>query len=76
MIRIVLADDREEIRDYICEIIAGEHGLMEVVGAAADSLEAIRLVDRLLPDVVLMDVQMETRTAGIDAIEVIRGSHP
>jgi len=81
-----LADDGEDIRDYLCEIIANEHcssehdsneySSMEVIGTAANSRDAIELVDKLLPDIVLMDIQMETRTAGIDAIEIIRSKHP
>lgn len=43
----------------------------EVVGHAVDGQEAIQLAQRLLPDLILMDVRLEGATSGIDAARVI-----
>jgi DNA-binding NarL/FixJ family response regulator len=54
MVGIVIVDGHEEYRNYLCDYLSNQRDF-EVVGAAADSYEAIRLVDTHKPDVVLMD---------------------
>ncbi len=65
-IRILIADDNSEVRDYFSGILRHEQD-MELVGIAASGAEAVSLALKTLPDIVLMDIQMETRTAGISA---------
>ena len=48
-VRIVVADDNLQLRNMITEYL-GEQSGMEVVGAAANGLEAIELVQEQLPD--------------------------
>ena len=67
MIRVVLVDDQELFREGVRTIIDAQDG-MGVVGQAADGLEAIRLVDELEPDVVLMDIRMPE----MDGVEATR----
>jgi DNA-binding NarL/FixJ family response regulator len=75
VIRIVLADDQELVREGIRMMLDAESDL-EVVGEAADGNEALQLARALDPDVVLMDVRMPNLD-GIEATARIphTGSH-
>jgi two-component system chemotaxis response regulator CheB len=55
--RVVVVDDSATSRLLLVEILRADPGI-EVVGQAADGLEAVDLVKRLRPDIVTMDVQM------------------
>lgn len=55
-VRVVLVDDHAVIRAGMRHLLAA--GNIDVVGEAADGAEAIKVVERLRPDVVLMDLQM------------------
>ncbi|MDR0997602.1 MAG: response regulator transcription factor [Treponema sp.] len=74
-IRILIADDAAEIVNYFAGIIQREEDL-EVAGLAFSGEEAVAKAQELDPHLVLMDIQMETKTAGIDAIERIRAFNP
>jgi DNA-binding NarL/FixJ family response regulator len=63
--RVVLADDQALVRTGFRMILSVEDDI-EVVGEAADGAEAVDVVRRLRPDVVLMDVQMPG-TDGVQA---------
>ncbi|GFE26971.1 MULTISPECIES: response regulator [Streptomyces] len=56
-IRVLLADDEELIRHAIALILRHADGI-DVVGAAANGAEAVRLATEHRPDVVLLDVRM------------------
>ncbi|NLN66362.1 MAG: response regulator transcription factor [Clostridiaceae bacterium] len=75
IIKVFIADDAPEIRSYFQMIMKNEPD-MEVVGTASSGKEAVEKVMKLCPDIVLMDIQMENRMAGIEAIEQIREINP
>jgi pilus assembly protein CpaE len=56
-IRVLIVDDIPETRDHLAKLLGFESDV-EVVGAAASGAEAIELAAKLLPDVVLMDINM------------------
>lgn len=66
-ITVLLVDDQELFREGVRVIVDAQEG-MRVVGAAGDGLEAIRLIEQLQPDVVLMDIRMPE----MDGVEASR----
>jgi NarL family two-component system response regulator LiaR len=74
VIRVLLADDHAVVRQGLRTFLDLQDEI-EVVGEAADGAEAVAAVERLEPDVVLMDLVMP-EVDGIDAIRRIREQRP
>ncbi|MBB5892737.1 response regulator [Kutzneria kofuensis] len=69
MIRVLLVDDQELMRMGFRMVLNAQEDL-EVIGEAADGVDAVRLAEELRPDVVLMDVRMP-RLDGVEATKQI-----
>lgn len=73
-IRVLVVDDHPVVRRGIRSLLAEEEGF-EVVGEAANGKEALEQVEKLHPDVILMDLVMPEMN-GVEAIQRITASYP
>lgn len=73
-IRVLLADDQSLFRHGLSNII-GDWPDIQVVGAAADGVEAVALARRFNPDVVLMDINMPNMN-GLEATRLLHRELP
>ena len=69
MTRILLADDHPMIRTAIEVLLRDTH--FEIVGTASNGFEALREVDEVKPDILLLDLQMPEST-GMDVLRQLR----
>lgn len=72
-VRTLIADDHAVVREGITALLKF-HDDIEVVGEASDGLEAIRMADELIPDIVLMDIAMPG-LGGLEATQEIKKRH-
>lgn len=73
-IRVLVVDDHRVVRLGL-EALLEETADVEIVGAAADGIEACALADEHQPDVILMDLAMP-RMDGVQATQQIHAAHP
>ena len=74
MYHIVVADDHALVREELKKILAGRIDL-EVAGEACDGLEALALVEKNRPDMVILDISMPN-LGGIGATRQIKRLYP
>jgi two-component system response regulator DesR len=72
--RLLIADDRARTRQALRAVLA-THAQVELIGEAADGEEAVAAVERLQPDIVIIDVRMP-RLDGIAATTLIKARWP
>ncbi len=72
-IHLVIVDDHELFRDGLASILSAEADI-EVVGQGGTGAEAIRLAGDLLPDIILLDIDMPD--GGLNAARVIAEKYP
>ena len=73
-IRVLIVDDIPETRDHLAKLLGFESDI-EVVGSAASGAEALSVAASLLPDVILMDINMPDMD-GITATEQLSAEVP
>lgn len=74
IIRVLVVDDHAMVRDGLRSVLEGYHDI-DVVGIASDGEEAVYAVEDVMPQVVLMDVNMP-KMNGITATAHIKARHP
>ncbi|HWC81636.1 MAG TPA: response regulator transcription factor [Pseudonocardiaceae bacterium] len=73
-LRVVLADDQAVVREGLVTLLGLLPGI-DVVGAAADGIDAVRLVAEHRPQVLLVDLRMP-RCDGVEATRQVRTRYP
>jgi NarL family two-component system response regulator LiaR len=73
-IRVFIAEDHAIVRKGISALLTLEPGI-EVIGEASNGTEAVRKIENLQPDVILMDLVMP-KMDGIEAIRQVIARHP
>ena len=73
-LRIVLAEDHTILREGLRALLSADPAF-EIIGEAQDGRDAVRCVEKLEPDLLLMDLSMP-RMSGIDAIREIKKRYP
>lgn len=74
MTTVVLADDHALVRAGVRTVLGNEHDIA-VVGEAADGVEAIEMVNKTRPDVLIVDMMLP-RLIGLDVIRQVKKQHP
>ena len=74
MIRVLIADDQELIRQSLSFVLDAQADI-EMVGTASNGREAIELVRKEKPDVVLMDIRMP-EVDGVECTRLIKSAYP
>ncbi len=72
-IRIAVVDDNTDFLEILCEYLSIKDGL-EVVGTASDGIEAVEMITRIRPDLVILDIVMP-KLDGLDVLERINSLH-
>jgi DNA-binding NarL/FixJ family response regulator len=74
LIRVLVVDDFEPFRRFICTTLGKQPGL-HIVGEASDGLEAVQKAEELQPDLILLDMGLPS-LSGMGAIQRIRTLAP
>ena len=73
-VRIILVEDHTILREGLRALLTVDPNY-EIIGEAADGREAVRFVEKQVPDLILMDLSMP-RMTGMDAIREIKKRYP
>lgn len=75
MIKVLIVDDMEQYRNYFKSLLATQNNI-EVAGTAVSGSQAVMMARSLSPDIILMDIQMESSVAGLSATNEILKENP
>ncbi len=73
-IKIVLVDDHQIVRDGIKSLLA-DNPLIEIIGEAQNAYEFFEIIDKQLPDIVLLDISLPTMS-GIEISKILTRDYP
>jgi DNA-binding NarL/FixJ family response regulator len=73
-IRILIVDDHPMMREALQTAFEGEDDL-EMIGEAPDAITALKMLEKIKPDVIMMDMLLP-EMSGLEAIEKIIGNNP
>lgn len=73
-VHILIVDSSEPWRRAVCSMLAEDNDL-EVVGESSDGMEAVRMSEKLQPDMVLLDIQL-LKMSGLEAAGEVRKVSP
>lgn len=74
-IRVAICEDMKQVREYFSATISAQED-MEVVGEAENGINIMEFAERVKPEIILMDIQMETERAGINATAMLKQKLP
>ncbi len=74
MIRLLIIDDHEMVREGLKAMLTAEPDF-EIVGDSANAEQALELIERLRPDVILLDVRLPGES-GIDVCRTVTARYP
>ena len=74
-LKVLLVDDEIIIREGFQKLFDWEAHDCQVIGEAADGLEALGKIDALTPDLVIMDINIPIMS-GLKVIQLTRAKHP
>lgn len=75
MFSIILVDDEQEIRESISELVNWEKTGFTFLGAAENGVDALQLIEKKVPDVLITDIKMPVMD-GIELAKRVREEHP
>ena len=73
--KVVIAEDNDLFRKTIAQVVATIDRRYEIVGEAKDGAEAIDLVERKVPELLILDLQMP-KIDGFGVMDRVRTRHP
>ena len=73
-LRVLVVDDFEPFRHFVCSTLRKKSGLL-LVGEAADGLEAVQMAEKLRPNIIVLDIGLPLLD-GIEAARRIRAVSP
>lgn len=75
LIKVMVAEDLDVLREHYSSIVKSQED-MELIGSVENGKKALELVERIEPNVILLDVEMEDRYDGITFAKKVMETHP